>query len=206
MLKNVGTIRLIDASLPSTNPMSHCTSLETQVSWNQLGQQGTQGAQGLQGPKGDPGAQGIQGPKGDTGATGEAGPAGPTGPAGPGDVYVTATRKATEFGAVDAKIAELDLPAGDYLVTARLAFGAVASPFGGAGFVGCSLRTPTASVFMGKTVPEESRGLSLLVDGFASYSTGGLAGPALYCHSADGVAQVFSVFLQATKVAALHVQ
>jgi hypothetical protein len=35
VLKNVGTIRLIDPSLPSSNLMSHCSSLETQVSWNQ---------------------------------------------------------------------------------------------------------------------------------------------------------------------------
>lgn len=46
MLKNVGTIRLIDPSLPSTNLMSHCASLETQVSWNQMGQPGPQGPPG----------------------------------------------------------------------------------------------------------------------------------------------------------------
>jgi hypothetical protein len=44
MLKNVGTIRLIDPSLASSNLMSHCTSLETQVSWNQKGVQGPPGA------------------------------------------------------------------------------------------------------------------------------------------------------------------
>ena len=82
MLNNVGTVRLIDPSLPSTNAMSHCTSLETQLTWNQQGQQGLQG---LQGPKGDIGAtgpQGPQGPKGDPGATGPAGPTGPAGQAG----------------------------------------------------------------------------------------------------------------------------
>lgn len=47
MLKNVGTIRLIDRSLPSSNLMSHCTSLETQVSWNQKGQPGPQGPPGV---------------------------------------------------------------------------------------------------------------------------------------------------------------
>ena len=35
MLKNVGTVRLIDPSLPPSNLMSHCTSLETQMTWNQ---------------------------------------------------------------------------------------------------------------------------------------------------------------------------
>ena len=40
MLKSVGTIRLIDPSLPSSNLMSHCTALEAPISWNQQGQTG----------------------------------------------------------------------------------------------------------------------------------------------------------------------
>ena len=64
MLKHIGTIRLIDPTLPSSSLMSHCTALETQISWNQTGQ---------------PGPVGPPGPKGDTGA---AGPAGAQGPAG----------------------------------------------------------------------------------------------------------------------------
>jgi hypothetical protein len=52
MLNGVGTIRLIDKSLPSTNFMSHCTDRETEVSWNQ---QGLQGLQGIQGPAGKDG-------------------------------------------------------------------------------------------------------------------------------------------------------
>ncbi len=101
MLKNVGTIRLIDPSLPASNLMSHCSSLETQVSWNQQGQAGpagpkgdtgaagaigatgATGAAGPQGPKGVTGAIGQQGPKGDTGSAGAAGDTGATGPAGP---------------------------------------------------------------------------------------------------------------------------
>jgi hypothetical protein len=82
MLKNVGTVRLIDPSLPSSNLMSHCTSLETQVTWNQQGQQGPPGGTGATGPKGDTGATGQQGPKGDTGATGQQGPKGDTGATG----------------------------------------------------------------------------------------------------------------------------
>jgi hypothetical protein len=72
MVKNVGTIRLIDPSLSSTNVQSHCTSLETKITWSQVG------PTGLQGPKGDAGAQGRQG---------DVGPAGPQGPKGdPGSV------------------------------------------------------------------------------------------------------------------------
>jgi hypothetical protein len=61
MLKNVGTIRLIDPSLSSSNLMSHCTSLETQVSWNQKGLPGPVGPVGTKGDKGDPGQQGAPG-------------------------------------------------------------------------------------------------------------------------------------------------
>src|SRR5262245_30813 len=37
VLKSVGTIRLIDPSLPASNLMSHCTPLETQITWNEQG-------------------------------------------------------------------------------------------------------------------------------------------------------------------------
>jgi type VI secretion system Hcp family effector len=78
MLKSTGTIRLIDPSLPSSNLMSHCTPLEQQLSWNQVGQPGAAGAKGAtgaQGAKGDVGATGPQGPKGDAGASGSGGSA-----------------------------------------------------------------------------------------------------------------------------------
>ena len=95
MLKNVGTIRLIDPSLPASNLMSHCTGLEQQISWSETGQPGpagpagATGATGPAGPQGAPGANGVdgkdgaQGPKGDTGATGATGPPGPKGDTGP---------------------------------------------------------------------------------------------------------------------------
>src|SRR4051794_18758124 len=79
MLKNVGTVRLIDPSLPSGNVMSHCTSLEAQVSWNQKGQPGLPGKDGTNGHDGAacaPTNPACVGPKGDKGDTGPQGPAG----------------------------------------------------------------------------------------------------------------------------------
>jgi len=76
MLKSTGTIRLIDPSLPASNLMGHCTSIEQQLSWNQVGQPGAAGAKG---------ATGSQGVKGDTGAQGATGPQGPKGDAGSGN-------------------------------------------------------------------------------------------------------------------------
>jgi hypothetical protein len=64
MLKNVGTVRLIDPSLPASNLMSHCTSFETQVTWNQQGQPGTPGAPGSPGAPGAPGQSVVMGDAG----------------------------------------------------------------------------------------------------------------------------------------------
>src|SRR5437660_167992 len=64
MLNNVGTVRLIDKSLPSTNLMSQCTAKETQISWNEKGQDGAAGAPGA------PGATGPVGPAGPAGKDG----------------------------------------------------------------------------------------------------------------------------------------
>jgi len=102
MLKNIGTVRLIDKSLPANNLMSHCkAALEMEVAWNQQGQQGLQGIQGppgqngsngadgqpgAQGPPGEPGQQGergLQGEQGLQGAQGLPGPQGEQGPLGP---------------------------------------------------------------------------------------------------------------------------
>jgi len=45
-LNDVGTIRLIDPSLPASALLGHCTKLETQIQWNQQGQKGDPGAPG----------------------------------------------------------------------------------------------------------------------------------------------------------------
>jgi hypothetical protein len=82
MLNRVGTIRLVDPSLPSSNSMSHCTSLETQISFDQQGHQGLQGLQGSPGPQGPagtagkdgaPGTDGLKGADGSNGSNGKDG-------------------------------------------------------------------------------------------------------------------------------------
>ena len=83
MLKNIGTVRLIDPSLPASKLMSHCTAFETKITWNQSGQAGLPGPAGPKGDTGTTGAQGPAGPKGDTGAAGATGPAGADGAQGP---------------------------------------------------------------------------------------------------------------------------
>jgi Collagen triple helix repeat (20 copies) len=111
-LNHIGTIRLIDPTLPSSSFMSHCTALETQVSWNQTGQPGPVGPQGPKGDTGAAGPAGAQGPAGNDGAPGATGPAGQqgpkgdpgaTGPAGaPGSGAITAYGEVTSTGEVVA--------------------------------------------------------------------------------------------------------
>ena len=79
MLNKVGTIRLIDPSLPASNLMGHCTSFETKITFNQQGPPGLTGPQGPQGATGQTGATGPQGVAGPQGPTGNAGPAGADG-------------------------------------------------------------------------------------------------------------------------------
>jgi hypothetical protein len=91
MLNKVGTVRLIDKTLPASAFMSHCNSaLETEVSWNEVGQQGLQGLKGDPGTDGAPGKNGVDGAPGKNGVDGrngvdgKDGAAGAQGPPGPG--------------------------------------------------------------------------------------------------------------------------
>jgi hypothetical protein len=68
VLTKVGTMRVIDTTLPASSPLQHCTSLETEITWNRVGPQGAQGIQGL------PGSQGAQGPQGEKGDPGKDAP------------------------------------------------------------------------------------------------------------------------------------
>jgi hypothetical protein len=58
MFKGIGTIRLIDKSLPASNLMSRCTDKEIEIAWNQAGQPGPPGPQGATGEPGTPGVDG----------------------------------------------------------------------------------------------------------------------------------------------------
>lgn len=73
MLKDTGTIRLIDPSITGTTLLNHCTQSEQQITFN---------AKGQPGPAGPAGPAGPQGPAGLAGKDGAPGPAGPPGPAG----------------------------------------------------------------------------------------------------------------------------
>jgi Collagen triple helix repeat (20 copies) len=87
MLKDVGTIRMIDPG--KSGFKGHCSHLEREITWNQKGPAGVQGDPGSIGPKGDkgdPGAPGAPGAKGDPGEPGAKGDPGEPGAKGdPGE-------------------------------------------------------------------------------------------------------------------------
>jgi hypothetical protein len=103
--KNTGTLRLIDPSLGSRNPLGYCSNRETRVTWNQ---------------KGQPGAQGPAGPAGAAGATGATGLTGPPGPAGAGVTVTFAFGNGTILTPPDAlkMVASKHLDGGSYAVAA----------------------------------------------------------------------------------------
>src|SRR6478609_8323667 len=71
MLKNVGTIRIVDPSLPTSSLLQHCTSLETAITFSQQGTKGDPGTPGLPGANGAPGTPGSPGAAGAAGAAGQ---------------------------------------------------------------------------------------------------------------------------------------
>src|SRR5215831_11358126 len=109
-----GTVRVID----TTTGQSCDKQSETPLDWNQQGPQGPQGATGPAGPQGPAGTQGPAGPAGPQGEKGDPGPQGPAGAAS--TVYInrgpTNNPLTLPVGGPGLTIAELSLPAGDYLV------------------------------------------------------------------------------------------
>lgn len=156
-----------------TSKSGACRTSEVALSWAQRGPQGLQGPQGergadgLRGPEGPEGPEGRQGPEGPQGQAGARGPEGPQGPQGiegprgpqgpqgvPGPAGGSAFRTAVHGRVVDVTSAavptpthvlSLALPAGSYVVTARLnvALRDVVSAGirHGAG-IGCKLESP----------------------------------------------------------------
>jgi hypothetical protein len=130
LFKALGTLRLIDATIPRQRCLA---ALESQVTWNRTG------PQGLQGPPGVAGQQGIAGPVGPLGPPGVAGPAG----AG-AQVFITTKPGVTWcfFPGVAGEsqtVAQLSLPPGTYSLFGKL--WADISGSGDLGGVFCNLAT-----------------------------------------------------------------
>ena len=75
----------------------------------------TRGAAGERGPQGPAGPQGVAGPTGEAGETGATGATGPRGERGPSNAYMV-----TDMSYSSAKSITLEVPAGDYVVDAKV--------------------------------------------------------------------------------------
>lgn len=147
-----------------------CRSAERPLSWNQTGPEGRQGLQGspgtvgstgpagspsvqgsMVGPTGPTGTQGSQGPSGPQGSAGASGPVGSqglpgpqglSGPQGPTDVYYRDEPLAQSMSQGSyATAVSLALPAGTYVVQAKVGLSASSGPHDGA----CFLRDATGA-------------------------------------------------------------
>jgi hypothetical protein len=145
--KQSGQARIYDSQ---TNLPKGCGPKETALSWNQKGAQGIPGPQGPKGDKGDPGDPGPPGPKGDKGDPGDPGPQGEPGPS---LGYVTSTGASyTDISYsgpfVYTNVASLDLPPGNWIVSAKVR---ISHASGGPITAGCLLE------FGGAQIVDEGR-------------------------------------------------
>lgn len=109
MLNNVGTIRLIDKSLPATSWLSRCKpGFETEISWNQTGPQGERGIQGVPGNDGLDGINGTNGRDGVDGAPGAA--------AG----FSAGANSSPTLNFSRQTVVAMSLPAGKYLLNGKV--------------------------------------------------------------------------------------
>jgi hypothetical protein len=164
------------------------------------GPQGPQGEQGPPGEDGEEGATGRQGPPGEDGVDGQDGEDGvdgqdgATGPRGPSDAYVAESEEDATLapdGSLRGVGTQLDLPAGQYVLSAR----ALESGTGSGEFT-CVLLGPTGTFDLDK----DSR--KAVLSGVADLPEGGRV--ALLCGSDTSGRQIGSRQIVAIKVAELH--
>ena len=193
-LNATGTIRLIDPSLPPANLMSHCVSVETQVSWNQVGQQGPQGTQG---PQGNPGKDGTNGAPG---------------PTGPSDAYVDESNVFHHLVNGPTDVAHVVLPAGSYIVFAKATlFNTVAPEPNLPVTAGCDLLVGVDQVDSGQLLLQNVDGSDAKTVSLAhSFTLSTQSSATFRCGASDSQAQTpvgtvaANVRLTAIKVGTIH--
>jgi len=180
--KSGGSIRVIDDSVTG------CGANETSLNWN------VPGAAGPSGPIGP------QGPVGPSGPQGPAGPAGPQGALGPSNAYVRAdqtTLVTLPANQLPVTVISLDLPAGSFIVSARVTkvSNAVTETF-------CTLVSNSIAVDARSLVSNDAEAALL---GWTQLSTSGTV--AVVCQELDGVTTVVNNFkLSAIQVGSISQQ
>jgi len=171
---------------------------------------GAPGAPGETGEQGEQGEPGQPGEKGDTGARGLSGPAGqqgPTGDTGPSNSYVGAKNShsvSTTNSTVGEAVITLNLPAGDYLVTAT----GTMVDLGATSFLGTAwIQTPAGSryVYNGLDTGLHRYG-AFSITMSAALTTAGSVRLITYKPSVSDVFTYYYTTMTATKVGTLTTQ
>jgi hypothetical protein len=164
------------------------------------GPKGDTGPQGLPGVKGQAGPKGETGAKGNPGVQGDPGAKGQQGETGPSDVYSAAlASKAISPGFGYQTVAEVTLPAGNYLVSATQ----TAEPAVGESKVECAIFTgPVTSV--ATFYARFANPLSGTVAGQATITLSAESTVSEQCGSTVNVMNLSGAVLTAIKVGTLH--
>ncbi|MEA2170215.1 MAG: hypothetical protein QOF76_3515 [Solirubrobacteraceae bacterium] len=179
------------------------------------GPTGPTGPRGLHGDVGKTGLRGPTGARGTTGSIGQRGPQGPVGPAGAsglphayvGTSHAGSTQDAAGFGDNWTLLNDVSVPAGNYLVSAQLAWSGKAPNATQAGRLYCRLLPNTSETFLLTVDYQRGDGFN---SGTKSIGSGGLdriislpSGGTiqLSCRSGWGSANVQSSQMWASQVA-----
>jgi hypothetical protein len=178
------------------------------------GQQGQRGLEGPPGPEGDPGPEGPPGLEGQPGSEGKQGeegkpgPTGPTGPTGPSDAYVaTSENDPLEVGHQFQRVAELALPAGEYVLQAVLT---VEAEEGQGTTADCSFMPEGLGIAMGPSIyfrATAAAGAVISLVGTTTATATEASAVDLFCEATEQTSFVIpyeAAHLTATKVGALH--
>jgi hypothetical protein len=170
----------------------------------ETGAQGDQGIPGEPGPTGDPGQQGEQGIQGDRGDQGEPGPTGPS------DAYVaTSENDPLEVGDQFQRVAELALPAGEYVLQAVLT---VEAEEGQGTTADCSFMPGAPGIAVEPSIyfrATAAAGAVISLVGTTTATATEASAVDLFCEAAEQTSFVIpyeAAHLTATKVGALHPQ
>lgn len=132
--KRTGALRVID-----TAAHGKCKRGESELNWMEVGPPGPRGGGGQRGPRGEKGPPGTSGTNGGLSAA-----------------YTASESAAVPLSAAQAKVLTLELPAGDYAVTASVEIANEDAKGGGTEAATCALKklpSPTGEVTAAATVP-----------------------------------------------------
>jgi hypothetical protein len=170
----------------------------------ETGAQGDQGIPGEPGPTGDPGQQGEQGIQGDPGDQGKPGPTGPS------DAYVaTSENDPLEVGHELQRVAELALPAGEYVFQAVLT---VEAEQGQGTTADCSFMPGAPGIAVEPSIyfrATAAAGAVISLVGTTTATATEASAVDLFCEATEQTSFVIpyeAAHLTATKVGALHPQ